>query len=447
METRLTSITPIDGRYQEETNDIKNFHSEYSFIRYRIIVEIEYLIELNNLELFDDITEDEKIFLREIYKNFSVSDAERVLEIEKETKHDVKAIEYFITERIKRNTNLVEKNIQLFTHFCLTSQDVNSTANVLMIRGTVQKVILPKINGLLQTIKKFILDWSKVPMLSRTHGQSASPTFLGKEFLVFYERLVIQSRKLNDISYTTKFGGAIGNFNAHRMALPNVDWVDFADKFIKKFDLTRNQYTTQIDHYDNYCEVFDILRRINIIFIDLCRDIWSYISRDYFVLKMDEKQVGSSTMPQKNNPIYFEKAEANLLVSNALWNLFSNTLPVSRMQRDLRDSSLLRNVGSAFSYMLISLKSIELGFSKLSLNQKVLNDELENNSLVILEGIVARLKLVSGENKYETFKLLSREKNAKEELEKLLNNLEIEEEEKKYLKTCKPNNYTGIYKL
>ena len=432
MESRLTSITPIDGRYQGETNDIKNFHSEYSFIRYRIIVEIEYLIELNNLELFDDITEDEILFL---------------IEIERETKHDVKAIEYFITERIKRNTNLVEKNIQLFTHFCLTSQDVNSTANILMIRGTVQKIVLPKINELLKTMKQFILDWSKVPMLSRTHGQSASPTFLGKEFLVFYERLVIQSRKLNDISYTTKFGGAVGNFNAHRMALPNIDWVEFADNFIKKFDLTRNQYTTQIDHYDNYCEVFDILRRINIIFIDLCRDMWSYISRDYFVLKMDEKQVGSSAMPQKNNPIYFEKAEANLLVSNALWNLFSNTLPVSRMQRDLRDSSLLRNVGSAFSYMMISLNSISLGFSKLSLNEKVLNEELDDNSLVILEGIVARLKLLTGENKYEAFKMLARENNAKEKLERVLNNLDIDEEEKKYLKTCKPNNYTGIYKL
>ena len=317
----------------------------------------------------------------------------------------------------------------------------------MMLKSTIQKVILPKINEILKVLKNYILEWSKIPLLSRTHGQPASPTFLGKEILVFYERLVIQSRKLNNINYTTKFGGAVGNFNAHRMSLPNVDWVEFGDKFISVFGLERNQYTTQIDHYDNYAEIFDILRRINVIFIDLCRDMWSYISRDYFTLKMSKDQVGSSAMPHKNNPIYFENAEANFLLSNALWNLFSNTLPISRMQRDLRDSSLLRNVGSAFSYMLISLKAVEKGLDKLDINEKVINADLDSNSLVVLEGIVGRLKLVSNTNMYDLFKTVSRKENSKEEIEKIINSLDIEEDERKYLKTCKPNNFTGIYKL
>lgn len=447
MESRLTSITPIDGRYNQETNDIKNYHSEYSFIRYRIMVEIEYLISLGEFEIYDDITEEEKVFLRDIYKNFSLENAIRVLEIEEKTKHDVKAIEYYIVDRIKNNDSLKRKNIDTYVHFCLTSQDVNSTANVMMIKSTIQKVILPKINEILKVLKNYILEWSKMPLLSRTHGQPASPTFLGKEILVFYERLVIQSRKLNNINYTTKFGGAVGNFNAHRMSLPNVDWVEFGDKFISVFGLERNQYTTQIDHYDNYAEIFDILRRINVIFIDLCRDMWSYISRDYFTLKMSKDQVGSSAMPHKNNPIYFEKAEANFLLSNALWNLFSNTLPISRMQRDLRDSSLLRNVGTAFSYMLISLKAVEKGLDKLDINEKVINEDLDSNSLVVLEGIVGRLKLVSNTNMYDLFKNVSRQENSKEEIEKIINSLDIEEDERKYLKTCKPNNFTGIYKL
>ena len=444
MEKRLTSITPIDGRYNEETSELKKYHSEYSFIRYRVMVEIEYLIALNEYEFFEDISEEEQLFLRDIYKNFSLDDAKRVLTIEIETKHDVKAIEYFIVEKIKTNSSLVEKKIEVFVHFCLTSQDVNSTANMLMIKSTIQKVILPKINLILNLLKENILKWSKVSLLSRTHGQPASPTFLGKEILVFYERLVIQSRKLNNIEYTTKFGGAVGNFNAHRMALPNIDWIEFGDKFVSLFGFARNQYTTQIDHYDNYAEIFDILRRVNIIFIDFCRDMWSYISRDYFTLKMSKNQIGSSTMPQKNNPIYFEKAEANLLLSNCLWNLFSNTLPISRMQRDLRDSSLLRNVGSAFSYMYISLSSIETGINKLDINNKVINEDLKKSYNVVLEGILSRLKVVSNINCYKSLKDISNNKNS---IEEFIENLRIDEDERKYLKTCKPDNFTGIYKL
>nr|QDY52122.1 lyase [Mimiviridae sp. ChoanoV1] len=447
MENRLLSISPIDGRYNKETEDLKSYHNEYSFIRYRIIVEIEYLLALNELDIFDKIDKDEIEFLQNIYKNFSIDDAKRVLEIESKTKHDVKAIEYFIVEKIKQNKSLVDKGIEIFVHFCLTSQDVNSTANILIMKSTINKIILPKLNSILKIVKKYILEWSKTVMLSRTHGQPASPTFLGKEFLVFYERLVIQARKLTNIKYTTKFGGAVGNFNAHIMALPNIDWVEFADKFIGKFGIERNQYTTQIDHYDNYSEIFDILRRINIILIDMSRDMWSYISRDYFKLRMTEDQVGSSAMPHKNNPIYFEKAEANLLLSNAIWNLFSNTLPISRMQRDLRDSSLLRNLGTGFSYMLISLNSIETGLDKLDINKKILEKDLEKNHLVILEGIVGRLKLVDNLNTYDLFKNVSRIDDSKNEIEKIISNLDIDDDEKKYIKTCKPNTYTGLYKL
>ena len=447
MNSRLTSITPIDGRYSEDTSEIKNYHSEFSFIRFRIMVEIEYLLELNKYEVFDELSSEDIVYLKNIYKNFDLKGAQRVLEIEEKTKHDVKAIEYYIVEEIKKNQSLVDKNTVIFVHFCLTSQDVNSTANMLMIKSTIQKIILPKINDILNILKSNILEWSKIPLLSRTHGQAASPTFLGKEILVFYERLVIQSRKLNSIDYTTKFGGAVGNFNAHRMALPNIDWIDFGDKFIGNFGFSRNQYTTQIDHYDNYCEIFDILRRINVIFIDLCRDMWSYISRDYFVLKMSDEQVGSSAMPHKNNPIYFEKAEANLLLSNCLFNLFSNTLPISRMQRDLRDSSLLRNVGSAFSYMLISLLSTIKGLEKLSVNEKIITQDLNENHLVVTEGIVARLKVISNVNCYDLMKSLARKENSKLEIEKIIENLDIGQDEIKYLKTCKPTNFTGIYKL
>ncbi len=448
MDSRLISITPIDGRYNKDTEVLNSYFSEYAFIRYRIMIEIEYLIALNECNIYEEnINDEEMVFLKSLYKDFNIDDAKRVLDIEEKTKHDVKAIEYFINEKIKNYESLRKKNIDTFVHFCLTSQDVNSTANVMIIKSSISKVILPQVNEILQLIKKYILDWSKIVMLSRTHGQPASPTFLGKEFLVFYERLVIQSRKLNNISYTTKFGGAVGNFNAHIMALPNIDWVEFGDKFINIFGLTRNQYTTQIDHYDNYCEVFDNLRRINMILIDLCRDMWSYISRDYFKLRMEKEQVGSSAMPHKNNPIYFEKAEANLLLSNALLNLFSNTLPVSRMQRDLRDSSLLRNVGSAFSYMLISLKSIEIGLKKLDINKKMIDEDLDKNHLVILEGIVARLKLVNNDNTYNLFKDVARKENSKQEIEKIINNLDIDSDELKYIKTCKPSTFTGLYKL
>ena len=450
MESTLNSITPIDGRYRKKVEELSNYFSEYSFIRYRILVEIEYLIALSKIDLLDDLTEQDIVYLKNIYQNFSLSDAERVKSIEAEIQHDVKAIEYYIKEKINESQTLEEKGISIFVHFALTSQDINNTANIIMIKSATQKVLLPKINEILKKLKQLILEWSKVPILTRTHGQPASPSFLGKELLVFYERLVIQSRKLNTIQYYTKFGGAVGNFNAHHMALPNIDWIDFSNKFIKMLGLERNQYTTQIDHYDNYGEIFDIIRRINTIFIDFSQDIWSYISHNYFTLKIVEKEVGSSTMPHKVNPINFENAEGNFMLGNNLLQFLSNKLPISRMQRDLTDSTVLRNVGVAYSYTLIALKSFSDGLGKLDINTEKLNQDLEDNFCIVSEGIQTRLKVLGIDNSYETFKELTRNNDKtkiKEGIKKLIDSLDIDESEKKYLNTITPFNYTGIYRL
>ena len=446
----LTNITPIDGRYSSKVKDLSCYFSEYSFIRYRILVEIEYLISLSKIDLLDELLPNEVEYLKKIYKDFSVNDAENVKLIEGRTKHDVKSIEYYIKEKINESQTLEEKGISIFVHFALTSQDVNSSANILMIKGAIQKVLLPEINIILKKLKELILDWSKIPILTRTHGQPSSPSFLGKEFLVFYERLVIQSRKLNSIKYYTKFGGAIGNFNAHHMALPNIDWIDFANKFINLLGLERNQYTTQVDHYDNYAEIFDSIHRINTIFIDMCQDIWTYISHNYFKLKIVNEEVGSSTMPHKVNPINFENAEGNFMLGNNLFQFFSRKLPISRLQRDLRESTVLRNLGVAFSYTLIGLQSFMEGLNKIDINREVIEKDLEDNFCVVTEGIQTRLKVLGIENSYETFKELARnhdKKNLKENIKKLINSLDIDDSEKKYLNTITPFNYTGIYKL
>ena len=338
-----------------------------------------------------------------------------------------------------------------YIHFGLTSQDINSSANILMIKQSISKVLLPKLNDMFSLIKSNILEWSKIPLLSKTHGQSASPTFLGKELLVFYERLVIQARKLNSINYTTKFGGANGNFNAHHMALPNIDWIEFANKFVQIFGLERNQYTTQIDHYDNYAEVFDCLKRINVILIDLCQDIWLYISRNILVQKVNKKEVGSSTMPHKVNPINFENAEGNLLLANSMLEFFSRKLPVSRLQRDLTDSTILRNVGTAFGHSIIAYNSILEGLNKLQVNEKQINKELEENFIVIAEGIQTRMKVLGIGGSYEKMKEMTRNNKdsseIKKELIKFIEQSGFTADEKKYLKTITPFNYTGIYKL
>tara|TARA_B100000123_G_scaffold78207_1_gene56188 strand:+ start:427 stop:1779 length:1353 start_codon:yes stop_codon:yes gene_type:complete len=450
MESMLNSISPIDGRYRKKTELLSAYFSEYSFIRYRILVEIEYLIALSKIELLDNLTEKEEIYLKSIYQNFNLEEAEKVKNIESEIKHDVKSIEYYIKDKINQSETLDEKGISIFVHFALTSQDINNTAYMLMIKSSIQKVLLPKINDILKKMKQYILDWAKIPLLTRTHGQAASPSFLGKEILVFYERIVIQSRKLNTIKYFTKFGGAVGNFNAHHMALPNIDWIDFSNKFINLLGLERNQYTTQVDHYDNYAEIFDNLKRINTIFIDFCVDIWLYISMNYFKLKVNNNEVGSSTMPHKVNPINFENAEGNFLLANNLLTFFSQRLPISRLQRDLTDSTILRNCGVAFSHILLALCSLEEGLGKLDINQEVLNKDLEENFSIVSEGIQTRLKVLGVENSYETFKNITRtnnKKDIKENIKKIIDSLEIEESEKKYLNTITPFNYTGIYRL
>lgn len=447
----LTNISPIDGRYGSKTKQLNAYFSEYAFIRYRVLIEVEYLIALSKIEIVEDLTDDETQFLKKLYSKFTIEEAKTVKDIEKEINHDIKSIEYYLKKAIDDNQSLNDKGISNFVHFGLTSQDINSSANMIMIKSANQKVILPKINDILKNIKEKILSWSKTTILSRTHGQPASPTFLGKEFLVYYERLIIQSRKLNQINYTTKFGGAVGNFNAHHMALPNIDWIDFSNKFIKLLGLERNQYTTQIDHYDNYAEIFDNLKRINNIFIDLCQDIWTYISNNYFKLKLNTNEVGSSTMPHKVNPINFENAEGNFMLANSLLTFMSDKLPKSRLQRDLTDSTILRNVGSAYAYTLIGLTSLTEGLNKLEINKEVIDRDLENNYMVVAEGIQTRMKVLGIENAYEVMKEITRTGKSNDELKveikKLIDSLEIEPTEKKYLNTISPFNYTGIYKL
>ncbi len=445
----LKCISPIDGRYKSKTDELENYFSEMSFNKYRILIEIEYLISLGKLELYDELDDPMTDFLRNIYKNFNFEECVKLKKIEEEINHDVKAIEYYIKNILTDKDSSLE--MINYIHFGLTSQDINSSANILMIKQSISKVLLPKLNDMFSLIKSNILEWSKIPLLSKTHGQSASPTFLGKELLVFYERLVIQARKLNSINYTTKFGGANGNFNAHHMALPNIDWIEFANKFVQIFGLERNQYTTQIDHYDNYAEVFDCLKRINVILIDLCQDIWLYISRNILVQKVNKKEVGSSTMPHKVNPINFENAEGNLLLANSMLEFFSRKLPVSRLQRDLTDSTILRNVGTAFGHSIIAYNSILEGLNKLQVNEKQINKELEENFIVIAEGIQTRMKVLGIGGSYEKMKEMTRNNKdsseIKKELIKFIEQSGFTADEKKYLKTITPFNYTGIYKL
>lgn len=439
----LKCISPIDGVYNTKIQDLENYFSEISFNKYRILIEIEYLISLGKLDVYEELDETMIDFLRNIYKNFNFEECIKLKKIE-ETNQDIKSVEYYIKKILSDKDPSLE--IINYVHFGLSSQDINSSSNILMIKQSISKVLLPCLNQILGEIKKKILEWSKSPLLARTHGLPSSPTFLGKEMLVFYERLVIQARKLNGINYTTKFGGENGNFNAHHMALPNIDWIEFSNKFVKIFGLERNQYTTQIDHYDNYAEVFDCLKRINVILIDFCQDIWLYISRNILI------QLKTPIL----NIINFENAEGNLLMSNSMLEFFSRKLPVSRLQRDLTDSTILRNVGSAFSYTLIAFKSILEGLNKIQINEKEMNLDLENNYSVIIEGIQTRLrvldiKVVDIDNfsdKMKNITINNDDKNLiKKNLIKIIEDGTFGQDEKKYLKTITPFNYTGIYKL
>jgi adenylosuccinate lyase len=442
----LMSISPIDGRYHSQTQDLSQFLSEYAIIKYRIWVEIEYFIALCELPLPQlkgfDKNHYEK--LRLLYQDFTIKDAQEVKDIEKVTNHDVKAVEYYIKDRLKY-LNL-DKFLE-FIHFGLTSQDINNTAFPAAFRDAVNEVYYPLLNSVITDLELKVAEWEEVPMLARTHGQPASPTRLGKEIAVFVERLVKQRELLKITPASGKFGGATGNFNAHFAAYPDIDWVAFANNFVHDvLKLERLQTTTQISHYDDMATVFDNLSRINVILIDFCRDMWTYISMDYFKQRIKKGEVGSSAMPHKVNPIDFENAEGNLGCANAFYNHLSEKLPISRLQRDLTDSTVLRNIGVPLGHSVIALKSIQRGLGKVILNFEKLNSDLENNWSVVAEGIQTILRRENYPNPYETLKELTRtnEQITRESMREFIETLEVSDKVKEELLKLTPQTYTGI---
>ncbi len=442
----LTAISPIDGRYKSKTERLSDYFSEYALIRYRILVEIEYFIALCSIPLpqLMDFPKEKFIELKQIYLNFNVEEAKKVKNIEKTTNHDVKAVEYYIKEQFDA---LKLKKYKEFIHFGLTSQDINNTATPLSLKNAMEEVVLPEILLVSQQIKVISQKWRKISMLARTHGQPASPTRLGKELFVFVERLEKQVKMLKTIPYSAKFGGATGNFNAHVVAYPKIAWKDFANEFVDDIlGLQRSQTTTQIEHYDNLAALFDALKRINTIFIDFSRDIWTYISMDYFKQKIKAGEVGSSAMPHKVNPIDFENAEGNFGMANAVLEHLSAKLPISRLQRDLTDSTVLRNIGVPLAHTLISLKSLEKGISKLIINETAISSDLSKNWAVVAEAIQTVLRRENYPNPYEALKNLTRTNQEINEISihQFIETLNVSSEIKQELKQISPWNYTGI---
>lgn len=447
--TPLSAISPIDGRYRRQTAQLAGYFSEYALIKYRVWVEIEYFIALCEIPLPQLQEIDKAVFsdLRKIYWEMSEEDALQVKETEKVTNHDVKAVEYFIKDKFDQ---LGLEKYKEFIHFGLTSQDINNTAIPASFRDAVEEIYIPLMDKILEKLINLSSDWKDVSMLARTHGQPASPTKLGKEIYVFVERLDEQLERLEEVPYSAKFGGATGNFNAHYVAYPNVDWVDFANKFLAdRLELKRSMFTTQIEHYDNLAASFDAIKRTNTILIDLSRDIWTYVSMDYFKQKTKEGEVGSSAMPHKVNPIDFENAEGNLGVANALFEHFASKLPVSRLQRDLTDSTVLRNIGVPLSHTIIALNSIEKGLEKLLLNEAALQSDLEDNWSVVAEAIQTILRREMYPKPYEALKDLTRGKSSisKEDIHQFIETLNVSQEVKAELKHITPSNYTGINML
>jgi len=442
----LSAISPIDGRYSKKTESLKQYFSEEALIKYRILVEVEYFIALCNLPLpqLKEFPAKKIQLLRKLYTDFNNEDAKKIKEIEAITNHDVKAVEYFIKEKFDK---LGFEDFKEFIHFGLTSQDINNTAIPLSIKNAMNENYLPQIKKIVAKLKVNAKKWKEVAMLARTHGQAASPTKLGKEIMVFVERIENQLALLNKIPFSAKFGGATGNFNAHHLAYPEIDWVNFANNFTSSvFGLQRQQTTTQIEHYDNLAALMDNLSRINTILIDFAKDIWTYISMDYFKQKIKEGEIGSSAMPHKVNPIDFENAEGNLAMANAVFNFLSAKLPISRLQRDLTDSTVLRNIGVPFCHSIIAFSSLERGLDKLLLNKQAIDADLEKNWAVVAEAIQTILRREGFANPYETLKELTRtnkEINA-ESIANFINNLEISEKVKKELLAITPFNYTGI---
>ncbi len=442
--TPLTAISPIDGRYFRSVETLSQYFSEYGLIRYRIQIEIEYFIALSaTIPEMTDFPVHKLNELRRIYKDFSEADAEEIKKIEAETNHDVKAVEYFIKKRF--DDPLLEP-FREYIHFGLTSQDINNTAIPLLVRDFMQREYQPHLTSLISRISQMSKEWQNVPMLSYTHGQPASPTRLGKELMVFVSRLEKQMNLLKTIPFSAKFGGATGNFNAHHVAYPEIDWNKFGDEFCKHLGLSRSIPTTQIEHYDNLAALFDNLKRINTIFIDFSRDIWQYISMNYFRMKIADGEVGSSAMPHKVNPIDFENAEGNLGFANAIFDFMSSKLPVSRLQRDLTDSTVLRNIGVPVAHSLIAFKSLERGIRKLELNEETIRADLDDNWAVIAEAIQTILRKEGFANPYETLKDLTRthEKITRETIHNFIDTLDIKPGLKARLKKITPFNYTGI---
>ncbi len=444
--TSLNAITPIDGRYISKTSSLQEYFSESALIKFRVQVEIEYFIALCNSSILqlNHFPTDKFPALRSLYSNFSEQDAQRIKDIESITNHDVKAVEYFIKEKFDK---LGLEEFKEFIHFGLTSQDINNTAVPYSIKEAVENVFLPKLTEVLDLLNSRAEEWKNIPLLARTHGQAASPTRMGKEIKVFSERIEKQLSLLSTIPFSAKFGGATGNFNAHHVAFPEIDWVNFANSFTKDaLNLERQQTTTQIEHYDNLAALMDNISRINTILIDFSRDIWTYVSMDYFKQKIKKGEVGSSAMPHKVNPIDFENAEGNLGMANAIFNFLSSKLPVSRLQRDLTDSTVLRNIGVPFAHSLIALASLNKGINKLLINKVNIEDDLEKNWAVVAEGIQTILRREGYPNPYEALKKLTRTNsviNAKS-IASFIDTLDVNDTTKAELKSITPSNYTGI---
>jgi adenylosuccinate lyase len=442
----LTAISPIDGRYASKTKDLAGYFSEFALIKYRVLVEIKYFRALCELPLpqLTAVPAAALEKLDEVAAGFSPDDAQRIKAIEKTTNHDVKAVEYFLKEEFDKMGLAPFKE---FIHFGLTSQDINNTATPLSLKDAIHAVYLPAFTTLRNHLASLAEQWADIPMLARTHGQPASPTRLGKEFMVFVERLDVQLAQLKSLPFSAKFGGATGNLNAHHVAYPGIDWVAFANDFVKnKLGLERSRFTTQIEHYDNLAAIFHALSRINTILTDLCRDLWTYISMEYFRQKVVKGEIGSSAMPHKVNPIDFENAEGNLGLANAIFTHLAAKLPISRLQRDLTDSTVLRNIGVPMGHTLIAFQSIGKGLGKLLLNPAKLEQDLENNWMVVAEAIQNILRREGFEKPYEALLTLTRGKASvtKEDFHRFIDGLAVNEVVKAEMKKISPHNYTGV---
>ncbi len=445
--TELTAISPIDGRYRNKTSEFAKYFSEFGLIQYRVKIEIEYFIALCELGIDNLKTINKSVFtdLRKIYTDFSEDDAQKIKDIEKVTNHDVKAVEYFIKEKFDK---LGLEEFKEFIHFGLTSQDINNTATPLSLKDGINNIFLPELKKTKELLAEKHTEWKNISMLARTHGQPASPTKLGKEIFVFIERIDKQLELMKQIPYSAKFGGATGNLNAHKLAFPNTDWIDFSNNFVNKnLGLNRSQTTTQIEHYDNLAALFDNLKRINNILIDFSRDIWTYVSNEYFKQKIKKGEIGSSAMPHKVNPIDFENAEGNFGIANAFYEHLSAKLPISRLQRDLTDSTVLRNIGVPLSHSLIGFKSLQKGLEKLLINKEAIDRDLEKNWAVVAEAIQTVLRREGFPKPYEALKDLTRTNTTinEEAIHSFIDGLNVSDDLKTELKKISPFNYTGVF--